>query len=142
MEEPELETTEHAAPAGPCAPPPHPPGDYAIVEIMGHQTLVGRIAEVTRFGAAMLQIEPIFAGELLQPVLQGGPSIYRLTPCNVETAFARAPKETQRWALPDAIKATLPPALLAPPPAREPLVVDEAAFLGDGNDQDAYADQF
>ena len=122
--------------------PPHPPGDYAIVEIMGHQTLVGRIAEVTRFGAAMLQIEPIFAGKLLQPVLQGGPSIYRLTPCSVETAFARAPKETQRWALPDAIRATLPPALLAPPPAREPLVVDEAAFLGDGNDQDAYADQF
>lgn len=121
--------------------PPHPPGDYAIVEIMGHQTLVGRIAEVTRFGAAMLQIEPIFAGELLQPVLQGGPSIYRLTPCSAETAFARAPKETQRWALPDAIKATLPP---APPPEALTLRADFArdAAFDDADEDDADDDGF
>lgn len=116
---------------------PHPPGDYAIVEIMGHQTLIGRIAEVTRFGAGMLQIEPIFAGEILQPILQGGAAIYRLTPCSADVAFARAPKATQRWALPDTIKATLPPALLAPPPAaREALVIDEQAFTGGAGDRD------
>ncbi len=116
--------------------PDLPPGDYAIVEIMGHQSLVGRIAEVTRFGAGMLQIEPIFDGALLPPVLQGGAAIYRLTPCSPATAFARAPKASQRWALPDAIKATLPPALLVgPDPKREPLVIDEEAFLrGDSSD--------
>ncbi len=119
-----------------CYPPQdegHPPGDYAIVEIMGHQTLVGRVAEVTRFGAAMLQIEPIFAGRLLAPVLQSGAAIYRFTPCDADIAFARAPKENQRWALPDAIKATLPPDLL-PAPATKPaaLVIDEDAILGDG----------
>lgn len=135
-----------AAPAQPAAetvtdgadmPPSHPPGDYAIVELMGHQTLVGRIAEVTRFGAAMLQIEPIFAGDLLPPVLQGGAAIYRLTPCPAAVAFQRAPRETQRWALPETIRATLPPALLAPPaPERRELVVDEEAFLGDSADDE------
>lgn len=130
----------------PGGPPPHPPGEYAIVEIMGHQTLVGRIAEVTRFGAGMLQIEPIFAGEILPPILQGGAAIYRLTPCSAEIAFARAPKATQRWALPDTIKATLPPALIAPPPAeREELVIDEEVFIrafGDDDDRDSEDDGF
>lgn len=147
---------EGAAPPSPsaCAQEPsvghdadgsahHPPGDYAIVEIMGHQTLVGRVAEVTRFGAAMLQIEPIFAGDLLPPVLQSGAAIYRLTPCAAAVAFARAPAATQTYALPAAIRATLPPALLAPPERRsEALEIDEDAFLGadddtgDGDDAD------
>lgn len=114
----------------PGGPPPHPPGDYAIVEIMGHQTLVGRIAEVTRFGAAMLQIEPIFAGVLLEPVLQGGPSIYRFTPCSADVAFARAPVEGQRYALPAAVKARLPD-----PPASEPLRL--RADFADANFEDS-----
>ena len=37
-------------------------GEYAIVELFGHTTLVGRVAEVERFGAKMLALEPIFAG--------------------------------------------------------------------------------
>ena len=34
----------------------HPPGEYAIVELFGHTTLVGRIAEVERFGAKMMAL--------------------------------------------------------------------------------------
>lgn len=91
-------------------PAEHPPGEYAIVEIMGHVTLVGRIAEVTRFGTAMLAIEPIFRGELLPMVFQSGASIYRLTPCSPETAFARAPKHS--YQLPAPILNIVPPLLL------------------------------
>lgn len=109
-----------------------PPGDYAIVEFMGHQTLIGRVAEVTRFGAAMLQIEPIFAGALLPPVLQGGSAIYRFTSCTAAIAFARAPKATQRYALPDVLRAVMPQALL--PAASADLVIDRAKFLGGGDD--------
>ena len=38
-----------------------PEGEYAIVEILGHRTLVGRVTEVDRFSCKMLQIEPLFA---------------------------------------------------------------------------------
>jgi hypothetical protein len=100
-----------------------PPGDYAIVEVFGHTTLVGRIAEVERFGAKMLAIEPIFAGVLLPMILQGGASIYRLTPCSAETAAARAPRE--RWAVPEAIRAIIPAALLEAP--RAVVEADEGA---------------
>lgn len=90
----------------------HPAGEYAIVELFGHTTLVGRIAEVERFGTKMLAIEPIFAGEFLGPVYHGGAAIYRLTPCSAEIAFNKAPKENQEWSLPASIRATVPQVLL------------------------------
>lgn len=88
-----------------------PGGDYAIVELFGHTTLVGRIMEVERFGSKMLALEPIFRGELLPPVLHGGAAIYRLTPCSDEVAFSQAPTST--WSLPPAILVVVPPLLLA-----------------------------
>jgi hypothetical protein len=42
-----------------------PEGDYAIAEMMGHSTMIGRYAEVERFGTKMLHIEPIWEGKLL-----------------------------------------------------------------------------
>ncbi|MEM7741176.1 MAG: hypothetical protein AAF225_10290 [Pseudomonadota bacterium] len=106
----------------------HPEGDYAIVEILGHQTFVGRVSEVEKFGSSMLQIEPIYRDTLLSPILQGGASIYRYTPCSAETAFARAP--TSSWSLPAAIKAVLPeglkdkPAALPAPEANDAELVE------------------
>ncbi|GLQ09284.1 hypothetical protein GCM10007913_12160 [Devosia yakushimensis] len=97
---------------------PLPAGDYAIVELLGHRTLIGRVAEVERFGTKMLQVEPIFQGALLPPILHSGGSIYGFTPCTAEVAAQRAPKEA--WQLPGAIRATLPPALL---PSPEPEIV-------------------
>jgi hypothetical protein len=70
--------------------PALPDGTYAIVELLGHQTIIGRVEEVTRFGAAMMQIEPIYAGKLLAPILQGGSSLYRFTQCSREVAVRRA----------------------------------------------------
>lgn len=93
-----------------------PEGDYAIAEIMGHSTMIGRYTEVERFGTKMLSLEPIWENKLLPAVFVGGASLYRFTPCTREVAFTRQPK--QRYQLPDAVRATLPPeirpALAAP----------------------------
>lgn len=91
----------------------HPPGEYAIVELFGHTTLVGRIAEVERFGAKMMAIEPLFRGELLPAVFHGGAAIYRLTPCSAEVAFARGPQHEYQLPLP--IRAIVPTAMLEAP---------------------------
>ena len=91
----------------------HPPGDYAIVELFGHTTLVGRIAEVERFGTKMMAIEPLFRGALLPAVFHGGATIYRLTPCSAETAFAN--QSRSEWHLPAPIRSIVPPALLEAP---------------------------
>jgi hypothetical protein len=84
-----------------------PPGDYAIAEIMGHSTMIGRYTEVERFGTKMLSLEPIWENKLLPAVFVGGASLYRFTPCSRETAFDRQPKH--RYQLPPAVAATLPP---------------------------------
>jgi hypothetical protein len=89
----------------------HPPGEYAIVELFGHTTLVGRVTEVERFGAKMMALEPLFANELLPAVFHGGAAIYRLTPCSAEVAFARQPREA--WQLPAPIRCIVPATLLA-----------------------------
>ncbi len=88
-----------------------PDGDYAIVEIMGHCTMVGRIAEVQRFGTSLCQIEPLFDGQMLEPVYQGGQSIYRLTPCSKEVAWDQQPR--REYQLPSAVRARAQPLLLS-----------------------------
>lgn len=92
-----------------------PPGEWAIVELFGHTTLVGRIGEVERFGAKMLAIEPLFGGELLPPVFHGGAAIYRLTPCAAKIAWDRQPR--QDYQLPPSIRCIVPPALLPATPS-------------------------
>jgi hypothetical protein len=96
-----------------------PPGDYCIVELFGHQTQVGRFSEVERFGAKMLAIEPLFNGALMPEVYQGGASIYRLTPCSPEVAWAKHLRN--EYKLPSAIAATLPPEALPPPHPAPPV---------------------
>lgn len=89
-----------------------PDGEYAILEALGHRTLIGRISEVERFGTKLCAIEPIYAGALLPAVLLGGASIYQLTPCSSDVALQKAPKH--RWQMPSSIVAILPaPALEA-----------------------------
>ncbi|MDR7257832.1 hypothetical protein J2X47_002012 [Sphingomonas sp. BE270] len=100
-----------------------PPGEYAIVEVLGHRTIIGRVEEVERFGAKLMSIEAVFNGELLDAVMIGGSSIYQFTPCSAEVAEARQPKED--WQLPPSIRAVLPVAAL-PAPAFDP-----PAFMGE-----------
>lgn len=84
-----------------------PDGEYAIVEQLGHRTMIGRVVEVERFGTKMLQTEPIWKSALLPPVLISGASIYQITPCSRAVACNR--QATQRYQLPDPVQATLPP---------------------------------
>lgn len=88
----------------------YPPGNYAIVEFLGHRTVVGRIAEVERYGTKLLQLEAIFRDQLLPPTYHGGGSIYQETPCSAATAWAQQPK--REWQLSPAHRAIVPPALL------------------------------
>lgn len=83
-----------------------PEGDYAIVEALGHRTLVGRVAEVERFGTKMCQIEPLFADVMLGPVLLSGASLYQFTPCTPQQAYARRHKN--EYGLPQSISDALP----------------------------------
>lgn len=90
-----------------------PDGEYAIVEALGHRTLVGRVAEIERFGTKMLQVEPLFGSMMLNPILLGGSSIYQFTPCSPKVAFDRRP--TQTYQMPASVLATVPAAMLPKP---------------------------
>lgn len=105
-----------------------PPGEYAIVELFGHTTLVGRISEVERFGAKMMALEPLFRSVLLPAVLHGGAAIYRMTPCTAEQAFSKQPKHDRQ--LPVSIRCILPAAMLEAPGD----VVDAETSEEDGGD--------
>lgn len=102
-----------------------PAGDYAIVEAFGHRTLVGRVAEVERFGTKMLQVEPLFGQVMLGPILLGGGSIYQFTPVDPATAYARRP--TENFQIPGNVLATVPPIAL---PSNEEL----PSFLTEGEE--------
>lgn len=98
-----------------------PDGEYAIVEALGHRTLVGRVIEVERFGTKMLQVEPMFGDVMLGPVLLGGSSIYQFTPCSAATAFARRPQHT--YQLPPSVQAVIP-AIALPSSDEQPSFLD------------------
>lgn len=104
-----------------------PEGDYAIVEVLGHRTYVGRVTEIERFGTKMLQVEPMFGDVMLGPVQIGGGSIYQLTPCTAAIAYARRPQET--WQIAAPVAATIPPIAL---PSSEEL----PSFLDDDEEPD------
>jgi len=106
-----------------------PEGEYAIVELMGHQSFVGLITEVERFGTKMIAIKPLFKGAFLDEVFRGGSAIYGVTPCSREVAWTRMPKN--EWSLPESVRAVLPPAMLPAPEPRR--MFDDAA---DGHDDD------
>lgn len=105
-----------------------PEGEFAIVEALGHRTLVGRVSEVERFGTKMLQVEPFFGDVMLGPVLLGGGSIYQFTPCSARTAYDRRPQQT--YQLPPSVAATIPP-LALPSNDELPGSFDDEDDLGD-----------
>ena len=102
---------------------PLPGGDYCIVELFGHVTLVGRYKEVEQFGTKMMAIEPLFQNTLLPVVFHGGAAIYRLTPCEPETARKHQPM--RGYQLPPAIKANVPDGLLSAPESGRVYDVDD-----------------
>lgn len=109
-----------------------PDGEYAVIEVLGHRTYVGRVEEVERFGTKLLSIEPLFRGKLLPALLVSGGSIYQFTPCDKATAARRSPQ--REYELPASLRAVLPPDALPAPS-------DLPSFLT-GDDEDELGDQF
>lgn len=92
------------------------PDDWAIVELMGHVKMAGRVSEVERFGAKMGRIDIPYimpdckacngTGRVVNPpekcnyctgfVAQffGGNSVYRITPVSEEVARDTAKRNT------------------------------------------------
>lgn len=78
---------------------------WAILELMGHVRLAGRVTEEERFGAKMGRIDiPHDEGDGFTTQYFGGGSIYRLTACTEEAARLVAkqtqPEPVHRWELP------------------------------------------
>jgi hypothetical protein len=83
---------------------------WAIVELLGHVRLAGRVSEEEHFGAKLGRLDiPTGAGFTTQ--FFGGSAVYRLTPVTEEIARAVAernqPEPVSRWELP--ARATAPP---------------------------------
>lgn len=89
-------------PAGGFVPEPEPEFEWAIVEIMGHRKLAGRVREEERFGAKMLRVDiptltvstPDVEGEAPKTTVEkwttqwyGGPSIFSFTLTDEESVM-------------------------------------------------------
>lgn len=77
---------------------------WAILELMGHVRMAGRVTEEERFGCKMGRIEVPGDGESFTTVYFGGGSVYRMTPTTEEVARAVAKgsqlEPVHRWELP------------------------------------------
>lgn len=61
---------------------------FAVVEVMGHQRIAGRITERNVAGTQMLQVDvPAFGESPGFTQLIGGASIYRIHPCDEQTCI-------------------------------------------------------
>lgn len=67
---------------------------WAIVEIMGHRVVCGRVTEVTQFGVPMCRVEiPTVDGEGFQMVQEyGGSAIFSITSATKAECVKRAPR--------------------------------------------------
>lgn len=76
---------------------------WAIVELMGHVKVAGKLTEEERFGVKMGRID-IPKGKGFVTQYFGGSSVYRITPCTEATARAAArlgvPAPVHQWELP------------------------------------------
>lgn len=64
---------------------------FAIVELMGHVRLAGRVSPAPMFGTELLRIDiPDREGAGYTTQFVSGSSLYRLTPCSDEVARAVA----------------------------------------------------
>jgi hypothetical protein len=77
---------------------------WAVVELLGHVTMAGKLSEEERFGAKMGRVDiPTDAGGWTT-IYFGGSSVYRITPCVEAVARAKArshqPKPVYAWEIP------------------------------------------
>ena len=85
---------------------------WAIVELMGHVRMTGKVREVERFGSKVGEINVIDKeGEIVATQLFGGAGLYRMTLCDRQTAIDLAAKpqldSSVNWSLRDQIRKEL-----------------------------------
>ena len=83
---------------------------WAILELMGHVRVGGKVSEEERFGVKMGRIEIPNAEGGFTTTYFGGTSVYRLTPCGEAEARAVAarsqPQPVHVWEMPRALPET------------------------------------
>lgn len=92
---------------------PPPPSDWAVLELMGHVRLAGRVSEEEKFGAKVGRID-VPVGETYVTQYFTAASIYRLTLVGEDVARAVAknlvqPVPVSAWELPKQLAASPPP---------------------------------
>jgi hypothetical protein len=78
---------------------------WAIVELMGHRRLAGKVSQVEQYGSAMLRLDvPGPLEEEWSTQFYSGAAIYCITPTNEEIVRGLAlriqPEPVSRWELP------------------------------------------
>lgn len=86
--------------------------EWAILEIMGHQTYAGRVSEQAVGGASFVRIDiPEIEGQAGFTKIFGAGSIYCISPCTEQVARAMAARYRQvpinRYDLPDEWKSAI-----------------------------------
>lgn len=104
-----------------------PSETYAVVELMGHRVIAGRVQECKRFGAEGVLIDvPQVDGNRPWQTFVAGTSLYALTPCSAAEAERHMRRTFQR---PPEYLAILPPA--AAPAQDESGDQEDMDFLSD-----------
>lgn len=85
---------------------------WAVVELMGHVRMAGRVTEEERFGCKMGRCDVPGEDDSFTSVYFTGSSVYRMTPCSEEAARAVArraqPEPVHQWELPKPVDAAKP----------------------------------
>ncbi len=81
---------------------------WAIVELMGHVKMAGRLTEEERFGSKLGRLDIPGHDGAWSAVYFNGASVYRLTPCTEEAARIVAkraqPEPVHQWEIPKQIE--------------------------------------
>jgi hypothetical protein len=122
----------------------NPSEQWAIVELMGHVRLAGRLSEVERFGSKLGRLDiPLADGGFVTKEF-GGASVYAITYVDEATARIVALRNqvqpVHSWELPK----PLPAAEAVRAPARQPGEYDEPPLRDedDGDGYESYRPQF
>ena len=113
-----------------------PPERYAVVALMGHRQVAGRVSEELFAGTPMLRVDIPLADGSFSTRLFGGSAIYEITFVEEDVARAVAKRDPGH-----PVSAWSARSLgLLPEPGREALTagdVDRSAFLGEGEEEEA-----
>ncbi len=116
---------------------------HAIVELMGHARIAGKVSEVTMFGSALLRVDvPKTSQRDGFTKFYSAGAIYCITPTDEATAQAAAEHFDQAAVQPYILAKPESPALAAKTRATEGWVDDDDDYSPYGDYEDDYPDDF